>query len=54
MERNVHRSKAFGAEDEMQSIERLTKKFEMVGMNLFGWTKPLVARVWITVLVFLR
>ncbi len=38
----------------MRRIERVTKKFEMVGMNLFGWTRPVAARIWIAVLVFLR
>jgi hypothetical protein len=50
----VHRCKTSGSEDEMKSIEHVATKSEVIGRNLLGWTRPLAARIWISILLFLR
>jgi|SwirhisoilCB3_FD_contig_31_14569650_length_317_multi_3_in_0_out_0_1 hypothetical protein len=38
----------------METVGNVGKKVELMGRNLLGWTRPLAARVWITVLAFFR
>jgi hypothetical protein len=38
----------------MDRLNSLAQKYQLVGRNFLGWGRPVIAKIWLSVVIFLR